>query len=254
MRHIPNILTLSNLFCGCVSIAFTLFSAPFQITNAEEQYWVPGGTSFYWGAMFIFFAGLADWLDGAAARWLKVESPLGGDLDSLSDVVSFGVAPSMIVMKLLWMATMNNPNAMSTSIFAVSPAFLIACFGALRLAIFNNAPKNNIQFTGTPIPSIGIFIAGLGLIVYKNELGLASLIVNQWFLYAVIAFTSWAMVSKIKLFTMKIENFAFGPNWGRYLLIIICLALLPILKFAIVPVAFLLYILISFFYKPTSSH
>lgn len=232
-----------------MAIALILFAPPFAVEAGENQYWVAGNASFFWGAMFIGFAGLCDWLDGAAARLLGVESALGGDLDSLSDVVSFGVAPSMILMKLLWMASMSSPGAMETTIFAVSPAFLVACFGAVRLARFNNAAKNNYQFTGVPIPAIGIFIAGIALIVYRNEMGLAKIFTNRWVLYSIIAFCCWAMLSKIKLFTFKISNFAFAPNWGRYIWLLASIALIPFLKFAIVPVSFLLYILISIIYK-----
>jgi CDP-diacylglycerol---serine O-phosphatidyltransferase len=253
LKHLPNILTVGNLFCGCLAIAFILFSAPFTVESGETQYWVAGNTSFFWGAMFIGFAGLCDWLDGAAARLIGVESALGADLDSLADVVSFGVAPSMIMMKLLWMASMNGVGALDTSIFMVSPAFLIACFGAVRLAKFNNAAKNNDQFTGVPIPAIGLLIAGIGIIVYQNELGLAKLIINRWVLYAIIAFCCWAMLSKIKLFTLKISTFAFAPNWGRYVWLLASIVLFPFLKFAVVPVSVLLYILISFIYKPQSN-
>jgi CDP-diacylglycerol---serine O-phosphatidyltransferase len=250
MKHLPNILTVGNLFCGCMAIAFILFNAPFSVPFGEEQYWSAGSSQFYWGALFIGFAGLCDWLDGAAARWLKVESPLGADLDSLSDVVSFGVAPSMIMMKLLWVATMSSTNAMSVSIFAISPAFLIACFGAVRLARFNNAPSNVNQFTGVPIPAIGLTIAGLALVHYFNSFGLGTVLQNKWVLYAIIAFCCWAMISNLKLMTLKVKTFDFKTNWGRYVWLILSLALLPILKFAVIPISFLLYVGISFFYKP----
>ncbi len=250
MKHVPNILTVSNLFCGCLSIAFTLFQSPFLVVNGENADWVAGNSSFLMGGVFIGFAGLFDWLDGAAARLLGVESPLGGDLDSLSDIVSFGVAPSMIVMKLLWIATMNKEGAMSASIFEVCPAFLIACFGAARLAKFNNAPKNNNQFTGVPIPAIGMLVAGVACIVYRNDAGLAKFFTNKWVLYALIAFCSWAMVSGVKLFTLKINNFALAPNWGRYVWLLASIVAIPFLKFAAVPFSFILYVALSFIYKP----
>jgi CDP-diacylglycerol---serine O-phosphatidyltransferase len=254
MKHLPNILTVGNLFCGCLAIAFILFNPPFGIEYGDGQFVsINGNSNFFWGAMFIGFAGLCDWLDGAAARWLGVESALGADLDSLSDVVSFGVAPSMIVMKLLWVSFMGNAGALDTSMFAVSPAFLIACFASVRLARFNNAPKNNDQFTGVPVPAIGIFIAGIALIVYRNELGLATFFTNKWVLYAIIAFCCWAMLSSVKLFTLKIKNFTFADNWGRYVWLLATLLLLPFLKFATVPISFILYIIISFFYKPNTT-
>ncbi|RYE25622.1 MAG: hypothetical protein EOP51_03540 [Sphingobacteriales bacterium] len=128
MKHLPNILTLANLFCGCIAIAFILNSQPFFATFNGEQYWVTGTEQAYYGGIFIFIAAVCDMLDGAVARALKVFSSIGKDLDSLADVVSFGVAPSMILFKLLWASYMSNPNALDVNMMAMAPAFLLACF------------------------------------------------------------------------------------------------------------------------------
>ena len=93
----------------------------------------------YWGSIFIFAAAVFDMLDGAVARALKVFSPIGKDLDSLADVVSFGVAPSMILFKMLWAAHMTQPDAMDVDMMLMSPAFLVACFSALRYSIYLRA-------------------------------------------------------------------------------------------------------------------
>ncbi len=253
IKQLPNALTVGNLFCGCVAIAYALFSTPIAAEHQLSLYWYVESSSFYWAALFIGFAAVCDWLDGAAARLLGVESAIGKDLDSLSDVVSFGVAPSMLLYKMLWSSCMNGTNAFDSNMLPLCPAFLVACFGAIRLARFNNAAKNNYQFTGVPIPAIGLFIAGIAIMYYHNSLGLGKVLQNKWVLYAIIAFCCWAMLSKIKLFTLKISNFAVAPNWGRYLWLGLSLACIPLLQFAAAPVSFILYIIISFFYKPQNS-
>jgi CDP-diacylglycerol---serine O-phosphatidyltransferase len=252
MKNLPNFVTLCNLFCGCIAIAFIFFNAPYAVQQGDTTFEVIGSSSFYWGAIFIFIAGIMDFLDGMVARLLGVTTVIGGDLDSLADVVSFGVAPSCILAKLLWAANMSDSNALDTSMLAMAPAFVLACFGALRLARFNNMPENNYQFTGTPIPSIGITIAGLALAVYYNNFNIAHILQNKWLIYLIIIICSYLMVSKLKLFTVKISGFGIRENWGRYLWLALSLLLLWPLKFLAIPVSFLLYIIISLFYNPTS--
>jgi CDP-diacylglycerol---serine O-phosphatidyltransferase len=252
IKQLPNFLTLCNLFCGCLAITYILFSAPYLMPHGdqEQEYWIIGSSSFYWGAIFIFAAGIFDVLDGLVARILGVESPLGADLDSLADVVSFGVAPSCILFKLLWAAHMKSPHAMDISILQASPAFILACFGALRLARFNNAPKNNAVFTGTPIPSVGIAVAGLGLAVYHQPFTVGNALQNVWLLYGIILVGSYLMVSKIECFTIKLDKLASASNWGRYLWLALSIVAIVIFKYLGIPIAFLLYVIISLFYKP----
>jgi CDP-diacylglycerol--serine O-phosphatidyltransferase len=253
MKNLPNFITLGNLFFGCMAIAYICMDAPFALAFGEEQYWSIGTANFYFGAICILLAALCDWIDGFVARGLSIESPLGGMLDSLSDIVSFGVAPSMIVMKLLWIASMNSGIVMKVPMMATAPAFAIALAGAWRLARFSQSPKNNLQFTGVPIPAIGLTIAGIGLMYYHNSLGLNNILTNKWFMYVLIALLSYSMLSPLKLFTMKPTTMAFQPNWGRYLLIIIGLLSFVFLKYAAAPVILLSYILLSMIYQPKNS-
>jgi CDP-diacylglycerol---serine O-phosphatidyltransferase len=253
LKNLPNFVTLCNLFCGCIAICFIFFNAPYAVQQGEAQFWVTGNASFYWGGIFICIAGVMDFLDGMVARWLGVTTAIGGDLDSLADVVSFGVAPSCILAKLLWASHMSDPNAMDVSMLAMAPAFVLACFGALRLARFNNAPENNYFFTGTPIPSVGIAIAGLAMAVYYNNFNIATVLQNKWIIYLIIAGGSYLMVSPLKLFTVKIKGFGLAENWGRYLWLALSLLLIWPLKFLVVPVSFLLYVIISLFYTPSST-
>jgi CDP-diacylglycerol---serine O-phosphatidyltransferase len=254
VKHIPNFITLCNLFCGCLACAYILHSSPFLMQHGEQdaEYWIYGMGSFYWGAWLIIAAGIFDVFDGLAARALGVESAIGKDLDSLADVVSFGVAPACIIFKLLWAAHMKSPHAMDTSVALAAPAFILACFGALRLARFNNAPQNHDAFTGTPIPSVGIAIAGIGLAVYHQPFGIGNALQNVWVLYGIIALGSFLMVSTITCFSIKMKSLAFAPNWGRYLWLALSIVGIIVFKYLGIPIAFLLYVIISLFYKPSA--
>ncbi len=252
MKHLPNLLTLANLFCGCIAISFILgaqnFTTSYNITDYIE---VPGIEQPYWGSLFIFLAAIFDMLDGFAARALRVFSPIGKDLDSLADVVSFGVAPSMIMMKILWSTYMLRPEAMDVSVWALSPAFLIACFAALRLARFNvHTTQSSSGFSGLPVPAVGILIATFPLILWQNPGGIASYFYNLWTLYLVIAVLCWLMVSKFQFFKFLPSSFSIANLWPQLLILLTGAALFPFLKSASIALALVLYIVLSFFYKP----
>ncbi len=251
MKHLPNLLTLTNLFCGCIAIAFVLNSQPFLAGVNGVEYWVTGTEQAYWGSVFIFIAAICDLLDGFTARALKVFSPIGKDLDSLADVVSFGVAPSMILFKMLWAAYMTDPNAMDVSMLATTPAFLIACFGALRLARFNQtSDEQKTIFHGMPIPAVGLFVASFPLINWYNPMDMGFYLQNTWILYAIIALLCWLMVSNVKFFKMIPAKWSLAYSWPQLVLVLATLAAIPFLKIAAIPVAFALYIVLSFIYQP----
>jgi len=253
MKHLPNILTLGNLFSGCIAIAFILHAQPFISEVNGEQYWVSGTTRAYYGSLFILLAAVCDVFDGMVARWLGVSSSIGKDLDSLADVVSFGVAPSMILMNMLWASWMQHPDAIDVPMISMCPAFLIACFGALRLARFNNSPSTTSYFTGVPIPAIGLVVASFPLINFYNPLGIGLAMQNAWLLYAIIAILCWLMVSRIKLFTLKFSNFSVKKYWAQIAWIALTLLALPFLKTLAIPFSFLLYLILSFAYKPSEA-
>ena len=252
MKHIPNICTLANLFFGCIAIAFILNAPDFLGTvNGEEFYPVLGLEQMYWGSLFIGLAAIMDVFDGFAARSLKVHSLIGKDLDSLADVVSFGVAPSMILFKLLWFAYMSEPGAMDAPMLATTPAFLVACFGALRLAKFNQtSTQQQNYFSGMPIPAVGLLIASLPLINwYPTPFNIAAIMTDKWFLYAVIALVCYLMVSKIKFLKWKASGKGIGAWWPQILMVLALAIGAPFLKFAVIPIVFVLYILCSIVYK-----
>lgn len=251
MKHLPNLLTLGNLFCGCIAIVFILNSQPFQASiNGIDFYYVTGTEEVLWGVAFIGIAAVCDILDGFTARILNIHSHIGLDLDSLADVVSFGVAPSMILFKMLWASWMREEGALDVSMLAMAPAFLIACFAALRLAKFNvTVPEDKGSFTGMPTPAIGLVIASFPLINYYNSFHLGEYFQNKWFLYSIIVVFCWLMVSQIHFFKFMHAKCRETNMWRQFTLLGATIAAIPFLKAAAFLFGFLLYILLSFTYK-----
>ncbi len=250
MKHLPNLLTLANLFFGCIAIAFILNSQPFLTSYAaDEQYWVSCTEQMYWGCIFIGIAAICDVLDGLAARALNVFSPIGKELDSLADIVTFGVAPSMILFKMLWGAWMREPNALDVSMIAMSPAFLIACFAALRLAKFNISDEQKTSFIGMPVPAVGIFVASLALVNWYNPFHIGEKLQGKWTLYLIIAILCWLMVSRIRFIKLMPHKWNMTYAWPQLVLVVATAIAIPFLKIAAIPVAFILYIILSIIYK-----
>lgn len=234
-----------------MAIAFALESAPFRALSPVpgEYTYVFGTEQAYWAAILIGLAAFFDLLDGAAARALKVFSPIGKDLDSLADVVSFGVAPAMILYKMLWAAVMTDDRALDTSLWQTVPAFAVACFAALRLARFNiTSSQHKWSFTGMPVPAIGIIVASFPLIdLYTPEW--SHYIQGQWTIYLIIAVLCWLMVSKFHFFKLMPAKWQIKYMWPQIVLLLVALAAVPLLLAAAIPVLFLLYIVLSFVYK-----
>lgn len=245
MKHLPNILTLANLFCGALAIVFTLHAPSFIATYQGQDYMVTAPPPVYWGSVMIGIAALCDFLDGFAARLLKVSSPIGKELDSLADVVTFGVAPGMIMYQLLRSAWMQQPDAMEVSLISVIPALLIPCFAALRLAKFNLDERQKTDFIGVPTPAVGLVVASFPLLMLYGHSVLQIWLQKIWLLYLLIALFCLLMVCDIPFFSLKIKSFSFKNNALRYILIILVLISIPFLKWAAVPFAFALYVVLS---------
>lgn len=226
-KHIPNAITCCNLICGCVSILFLCHNR------------------LLWAAGMIFVAAVCDFLDGFAARLLNAKSPIGGELDSLSDVVSFGVAPAFIMAWLLsrtgigwWVHNFN--------VFPVF-AFILAAFAAIRLAKFNLDTRQTSSFIGLPVPAVGLFIASLPLMMMQidREGTLFAIVTNPYFLLAMVALFSWLMVSEVPFFSFKIQNLKFKDNILRYFVVIFAIVAAIILQWVALPFIFLFYMLLS---------
>lgn len=249
MKHIPNILTLCNLLLGCMSIMFTL-TAPtyFNTVDMEEYFPVMGVQQLEWGAICIFIAAIFDVLDGLFARILNAFSPIGKDLDSLADVVSFGVAPSMLLYQFIWFSYIQEPGAIDTPIWVTLPAFGVALFAALRLARFNVMPPNkNKRFTGLPVPAVGILVACIPLIaLYQGHL--RSILLNRTYLYIFIAVVCYLMVSKIPF--VKWQGTHGVKGWLPQI-IVAATAIIACAIFGVIGVyiAFVAYIIVSILFK-----
>ncbi len=244
MKNLPNYLTASNLFCGCVAIVLILTSDPYV---SESGRWIVlTKPQVIYGSVFILLAAVFDMLDGLAARKLNLYSPMGKYLDSLADVVSFGVAPAMIVYRGLWASFMNKPNALDVNMIWLSFAFLIAVGAAWRLAKYDAYDEGGEFFAGLPVPTVGLFIASIPLMYLLGEppAFVTSALNSPWFWYLIIFLFTYLMNSKIEF--SKSKQF-FIPFVGQYFviaLILVVVAMAVFFKFWAIPVLIFLYVFV----------
>lgn len=199
-----------------------------------------------WAAICIIIAAIIDFLDGFVARLFNATSALGKQLDSLSDVVSFGVAPAMIVYQLLKFSFAREENGLETSIAWLVPAFIIAGAAAYRLGRFNLDMSQQFSFRGVPVPAVGLVIASFPLIVHFNLINqINAIIINKWFLYATIILLSYLMVSNHRIMALKFSDYTFKNNVPKIILLVIAIIAAIFLQWAAIPVIFVLYILLS---------
>lgn len=228
IKHIPNSITCCNLLSGCISIVLMC-----------NGYAVAAG-------IMIFAAAVFDFFDGFAARLLKAYSPLGAQLDSLSDVVSFGVAPSFIMYHYLNQQPTANSLSIEIAGFNIIPfaAFFLAIFAELRLAKFNIDDRQTTSFIGLPTPAMGLFVASLPFTLRNDSLAfMANNMTNTYFLLSIIVIFSYLMISEIPFFSLKIKNLKFKENIHIYILAIFAIAAFVFLGFAAIPFVMLFYIL-----------
>ena len=188
--------------------------------------------------LWIIIGAVFDFFDGMSARLLHVSSPIGKELDSLADDVTFGVAPSTIVFSQLFV--MEYPAILEPlRSWLPYTAFIIAAFSALRLAKFNLDERQTTSFIGVPTPANALFFVALGWMDAKTGF-------NQggWVLLMVPAM-SWLLISPVRMFAFKFQSFAFKGNEIRYIFIALAVVLLVALGIPAVPIVILLYIAIS---------
>lgn len=203
------------MLCGCLGVVFLL-----------ENRNVPA-------AYFVWAACVFDFFDGFAARWLKVTSPIGKELDSLADMVSFGLLPGMVMYKMLGQAT---PSTVMPFI-----GFLITVFSALRLAIFNVDETQRDSFKGLNTPANTLFITSLPLI--HDQVG--DWLYQFGVLAAITLVFSLLLVSRIDIFALKFKNFSWADNKVRFTFLMLAAILLILFKVAALPLIIILYILLS---------
>ena len=181
MKNLPNLFTLLNLIFGCIAIVCILQTGETIVLldrYGATQVYLP--EKIWMGSLFIFGAAVIDFLDGFLARAMKAQSAMGEQLDSLSDVVSFGIAPGMILYQLLRIGYAQEAGGLDVSLWALLPAFLFSAAVAWRLAKFNISTNQTDSFRGVPSPAAGLVVASFPLIIFLiAELGRVLLTIEE---------------------------------------------------------------------------
>ena len=224
LKQLPNAITLSNLFLGCLAILAVLFG------QFDLALWL------------VLAAIFADYIDGAVARALGVSSPLGKELDSIADAVSFGVVPGVIFYQLL---TLAQGNVLGVVCWPAVPGFLVSIAAGLRLARFNLDARQNDSFIGLPTPSLTIFTLGLLMIYRSDAFGLKPLLEKTWVLYALVGLFSFLMNAPLPMFSLKFKSFGWKGNEIKFIFAAVSIALLAIWRETSFSWIILLYILVS---------
>ncbi len=243
-RHIPQIITLMNLFCGCVAVVFA-------VLNKLE-----------WAAFFVFLGIFFDFFDGLAARLLNAQSELGVQLDSLADMVTSGLVPGIVMFQLLamsqsggWNLELGEASADSTHhaiSISVLPflGFLITLASAYRLAKFNLDEDQLTSFIGLPTPANALLILSLPLILLNhNSDYINEIILNPWFLVVLTVLSCILLNARIPLFALKFKNWAFKDNAHRYIFLILSLVLLFTVRYLAIPAIVFLYLVSSLLFN-----
>ncbi len=234
-KQIPNIITLSNLVCGTLAV------------------WQASQGNLCFAALFIFAGAFFDFFDGMVARLLHVQSPMGKELDSLADVVTFGVAPGFIVFSILEQTSVGEyPEWMKFG------ALLIPAFSAYRLAKFNLDERQTSSFIGLPTPANALFWGAYGIIIsaasssklmlfplWNENITAGSFFENPYFIIGLTLLLSIALVAEIPLFALKFKNFAWKNNRVRYIFLISDIILLLWIGVFAIPIIILFYIILS---------
>jgi CDP-diacylglycerol--serine O-phosphatidyltransferase len=198
-------------------------------------------------AIMIFVAGLFDFLDGFAARLLHAHSPIGADLDSLSDVVSFGVAPGFI-MYWLMSRSFDLPQWCIAGINVLPClAFLLPVFSAIRLAKFNIDSTQKTTFRGIPAPGMAIFIASLPLALSQVH-HLKDGVLSYWACLGIALIFSFMMVSRLRFFSFKMKSAKWNGNEVRWIFLLVTITSFVIFKWISLPFVMMFYVLLSIFF------
>ena len=196
-KHIPNIITCLNLISGCIATYWAFHSI------------------YEWALLFIVIGAVFDFFDGMVARLLHVSSPIGKELDSLADDITFGFAPSAIVFSYL-----------HTFMYELFPlyflAFIMAAFSAIRLAKFNLDERQALGFIGLPTPANALFwgslIVGLQYCTYHEG--------QEWAILIGTFFSSYLLVSEIPMFALKFKTWGWKGNEIKYIFLLTCIPML----------------------------
>ncbi|MEP6682405.1 MAG: CDP-alcohol phosphatidyltransferase family protein [Parafilimonas sp.] len=264
MKQLPNIITLLNLFFGCIAIVYILQPGLVPLYNSNDLTLIPDvtdlGTQYvsipeqmFMASLFIGLAAVVDFFDGFVARWMKATSAIGMQLDSLADVVSFGVAPSLIIYQFLRLSFAQHENGLDINTVFLLPAFFVACAGAYRLARFNIDTEHTNYFKGLPIPANGLLVASFPLIYWTNNYTIVTdVLINSWFWYALIIILSWLMISKTPMLALKFSNISIKKLMPFIIIAVVAVASAFFIQWLAVPLSFLVYVILSLLNKQPS--
>lgn len=231
-KQFPNAITAMNLMCGSISIFLT----------SEGHY--------YLGAWLIIIAAVFDFFDGFAARMLKAYSEFGKQFDSLSDLISFGVAPAMIVYQILKSALLVDEVSIEDTgnieLFLLTTPTLLVLFSAIRLGVFNVDTRQTKEFRGIPTPANALLIASLPLILtYQPSLTSMFIIINTKTLLSLILVQSALMVLPFRVMSLKISGFDIKKHFLQIFLILSAIALIVLFKYSAIPMIYFVYLILS---------
>ena len=223
-KHIPNFITLLNLFCGCIAVVF--------VSELDFE------MAFFFVSLGIFL----DFFDGFFARLFKVSGELGLQLDSLADMVTSGVVPGFVMFWLLKQA--QNPSDANQIIPYLG--FIITLGSCYRLANFNIDTRQTDSFIGLPTPANALFILSLPLVIeFSDSMVVFDILSNQWFLLAITLFSAFILNAEIPLFSLKIKDFAFKKNALQIVFLSLCVLLLVFFQYLAIPLVIITYVLLS---------
>ncbi|MFP4367048.1 MAG: CDP-alcohol phosphatidyltransferase family protein [Bacteroidales bacterium] len=233
-KSIPSVFTMFNMLSGCAAILLSFHDIALA-------------------GIMILVAGVFDFIDGLVARLLNAYSDIGKELDSLADMVSFGVAPSFIIFQLLRMSLITeNPffsidQLTGTELIILSAAFIPAVFVAIRLARFNLEGAKDDIFSGLPSPAAGIFFASAGYIFYTTDtVWVQNLLLSTNFLIAIIIVLSLLMIVPLPMLAIKFKDYRIAGNVIRYIFIVPSAIAIIIAGISAIPAIIIYYILLSF--------
>ena len=223
-KHIPNLITLINLFCGCIAVVFV----------SEGNYEM----AFYFVCLGIFF----DFFDGFFASLFKVSSPFGLQLDSLADMVTSGVVPGFVMYSLF----LKSAHELGTNPAIPFLGFIVTLGSCYRLANFNIDTRQTDSFIGLPTPANALFILSLPLVLkFSDSLLMLEILTNQWVLLVITLCSAYILNAEIPLFALKVKKFNVKDNALQIVFLLVSLVLVVLLQYIAIPLIIIFYVLLS---------
>lgn len=200
--------------------------------------------------VLVVVAAVLDFLDGFAARLLKAYSAIGKQLDSLADMVTFGVVPGLMLYTIFYMGNASSDLPENLLLIGQHSTLLVTLFSALRLAKFNTDTRQTTYFIGVPTPANALMVISFAFILHRDEFGLSPLLYHPLFLVCFSVVSSALLVAELPLLSFKFNTTGFRENKGPYLLLLLSVPALLFFRYAAAPVIVILYVLLSLLFPP----